>query len=262
MFGKLKEKASKAASDIQASANAAGEKLQQGAKDASDKISESAKNSNINSPLPASLSDECIKAAKILGSFTQKSENETGFDNIIPVKVIQDAKGLAIFTVIKAGFIWSGRAGSGLVVAKLDDGSWSAPSAIATGGVGFGAQIGADITDFVIILNTPEAVTAFSKGGNLTFGGNLQVSAGPIGAGGEAGISAVSTAPIFSYSKSKGLFAGVSLEGSALIEMKDSNEKFYGRAVQAEELLSGKVSSPAEAQILYDALQASEKRES
>ena len=100
--------------------------------------------------------------------------------------------------------------------------------------MGFGAQIGADITDFVIILNTPEAVAAFSKGGNLTFGGNLQVSAGPIGAGGEAGIAAVSTSPIFAYCKSKGLFAGLSLEGSALIEMKDINEKFYKQSVQAD----------------------------
>jgi lipid-binding SYLF domain-containing protein len=248
MLNKIKEKASKAATDLQSAAQGAGVKIQKGAEDA-----------NINSPLPSSLADECIKAAKILASFTQKAENETGFDNIIPAKVIQDAKGLAIFTVIKAGFIWSGRAGSGLVVAKLHDGSWSAPSSIATGGVGFGAQIGADITDFIIILNTPEAVTAFSKGGNLTFGGNLQVSAGPIGAGGEAGISAVSTAPIFSYSKSKGLFAGVSLEGSALIERKESNEKFYGKAVQAEELLSGTTPAPPEAHVLYEALQAAEK---
>jgi len=250
MFNKIKETASKAANDLQLAAQDAGVKIQKGAEDA-----------NINSPLPSSLADECVKAAKILASFTQKSENETGFDNIIPAKVIQDAKGLAIFTVIKAGFIWSGRAGSGLVVAKLPDGSWSAPSSIATGGVGFGAQIGADITDFIIILNTPEAVTAFSKGGNLTFGGNLQVSAGPIGAGGEAGISAVSTAPIFSYSKSKGLFAGISLEGSALIERKESNEKFYGKPVQAEDLLSGTIPAPPEAHVLYEALQAAEKHE-
>lgn len=261
MFNKLKESAAKAAADVQTAAqnaaNIAGEKFQE----AGTKIQDGAKNANINSPIPSSLADECIKAAKILKSFTQKSESETGFDNIIPSKVIAEAKGLAVFTVIKAGFIWSGRAGSGLVISKLPNGEWSAPSAIATGGVGFGAQVGADITDFIIILNTPEAVTAFSKGGNLTFGGNLQVSAGPIGAGGEAGISAVSTAPIFSYSKSKGLFAGVSLEGSAMIEMKESNEKFYGRVVLAEELLSGTVPQPAEAKVLYQALEAAQTRD-
>ena len=72
--------------------------------------------------------------------------------------------GLAMFSVLKAGFVFSGKAGSGLVIARLPDGSWSAPSCIATGGVGWGLQIGADITDFVIVLNSEEAVRAFALG--------------------------------------------------------------------------------------------------
>lgn len=80
-------------------------------------------------------------------------------------------------TVVKAGLIWSGRAGSGLVVAKLENGDWSAPSAIMTAGAGVGWQIGAEITDFVIILNTTQALEAFHKP-NATLGGNLTVSAG------------------------------------------------------------------------------------
>jgi lipid-binding SYLF domain-containing protein len=87
---------------------------------------------------------------------------------MIPPDVISKAKGLAILSVVKAGFIWSGRIGSGIVVARLPDGSWSPPSCIATGGVGFGGQIGAEVTDFVIILNTVDAVKAFSLGGNVT----------------------------------------------------------------------------------------------
>ena len=73
------------------------------------------------------------------------------------------AKGLAIFTVVKAGFVWSARVGSGIVVARLPDGSWSAPSTIGTGGVGFGLQAGADLSEFVMVLNSDEAVKAFSK---------------------------------------------------------------------------------------------------
>lgn len=61
--------------------------------------------------------------------------------NSIPKAVLQQAKGLAIFSVVKAGFVWSGKAGSGVVTARLSDGSWSAPSCIATGGVGFGLQV-------------------------------------------------------------------------------------------------------------------------
>jgi lipid-binding SYLF domain-containing protein len=96
-------------------------------------------------------------------------------DAIIPPDIISKAKGLAILTVLKAGFIWSGRMGSGVVVARLPDGSWSAPSAIATAGVGgtscplecdgvVGGQIGAEVTDFVIILNTHDAVKALVTG--------------------------------------------------------------------------------------------------
>ncbi len=83
------------------------------------------------------------------------------------------ALGLAVFQVLKAGFVFSGKAGSGLVISRLPDGSWSAPSCIATGGVGWGLQIGADITDFVIVLNSEDAVRAFSLGGNVTIGGNI-----------------------------------------------------------------------------------------
>jgi SH3 domain-containing YSC84-like protein 1 len=112
--------------------------------------------------------------------------------------------GLAVFQVIKAGFVFSGKAGSGLVIARLPDGSWSAPSCIATGGVGWGLQVGADITDFVIVLNSEDAVRAFSLGGNMTIGGNVSASAGPIGTGGSVQASLAHPAPMFSYSKSKG----------------------------------------------------------
>ena len=112
--------------------------------------------------------------------------------------------GLAVFQVIKAGFVFSGKAGSGLVIARLPDGSWSAPSCIATGGLGWGLQIGADITDFVIVLNSEDAVRAFSMGGNVTIGGNISAAAGPIGTGGSVQASLAHPASMFSYSKSKG----------------------------------------------------------
>lgn len=89
---------------------------------------------------------------------------------MIPSHLLHSCKGVAVISIIKAGFIWTGRAGSGIVIAKLQDGSgrWSAPSAIGTAGVGVGLQIGAQITDCVFLLNTADAVKAFSKGGNVT----------------------------------------------------------------------------------------------
>ncbi len=80
------------------------------------------------------------------------------------------AASIAILTIVKAGVLWSGRAGTGLVVARLPDGSWSAPSMICAAGVGVGAQFGIQQTDVVFVLNTRSAVKAFSHG-NLTLGG-------------------------------------------------------------------------------------------
>jgi hypothetical protein len=141
-------------------------------------------------------------------------------------------------------------------VARLPDGSWSAPSAIATGGAGFGGQIGFELTDFVFILNDASAVKTFSQAGSLTLGGNVSLAAGPVGRNAEAAGAASlrSVAGIFSYSKTKGLFAGVSLEGSAIIERKDANAKLYGRQVSARELLSGGERPPPQAAPLLNIL--------
>jgi lipid-binding SYLF domain-containing protein len=87
--------------------------------------------------------------------------------------------------MVKAGFFWSGRGGTGLVVSRLDDGSWSAPSAICAAGIGIGAQIGCQITDVVFVLNTKQAVKAFTKP-NITLGGNISVATGPTGRSSEA----------------------------------------------------------------------------
>lgn len=81
------------------------------------------------------------------------------------------------------------------------------------------------MTDFVILLNNRSAVDAFSKGGNLTLGGNFSIAAGPLGRNLEADVAVRSTAAIYTYSKTRGIFAGISVEGSALIERKDANKK-------------------------------------
>jgi len=205
-----------------------------------------------------SLPGEAEKAAKILESFLANPDRPESALNSIPKAVLQRARGLAVFQVIKAGFVFSGKAGSGLVLARLPDGSWSAPSCIGTAGVGWGLQIGADITDFVIVLNSEEAVRAFSMGGNVTIGGNVSASAGPIGTGGAVQASLASPAPMFSYSKSKGLFAGLSLEGAVLIERKDANRDFYGSNVPARDILSGRVPPPEVAGKMYEVIEAAE----
>jgi len=205
-----------------------------------------------------SLPGEAEKAAKILESFLADPSHPESALNAIPKAVLQRARGLAVFQIIKAGFVFSGKAGSGIVIARLPDGSWSAPSCIATGGLGWGLQIGADITDFVIVLNSEDAVRAFSIGGNVTIGGNVSAAAGPIGTGGSIQATLAHPAPMFSYSKSKGLFAGISLEGTGLIERKDANRDFYGSPVPARDILSGRVPPPEVASRLYEIIEAAE----
>lgn len=209
----------------------------------------------INNPLPSSMASECKKCGKILTSFIDPRQ-AFGPDKVIPPSVLANAKGLAILTVIKAGFLGSARFGSGLVVARLPDGSWSAPSAIITAGGGFGGQIGFELTDFVFILNDHLAVKTFSQQGSITLGGNVSIAAGPVGRNAEAAgaASLKSVAGVFSYSKTKGLFAGVSLEGSAIVERRDANEKLYGQRWTAAQLLTGSVRPPPQAAPLMSVL--------
>jgi SH3 domain-containing YSC84-like protein 1 len=138
----------------------------------------------------------------------------------------------------------------------LTDGSWSAPSAIATVGGGFGGQIGFELTDFVFILNDMAAVRAFSQAASVTLGGNVSIAAGPVGRNAEAAgaASMKGVAGVFSYSKTKGLFAGVSLEGSVLIERRDANEKLYNGRITARQLLEGAIRPPPAADPLMRVL--------
>ncbi|NXU53086.1 SH3Y1 protein, partial [Turnix velox] len=207
----------------------------------------------VNNPIPSNLKSEAKKAAKILREFTEIT-SRNGPDKIIPPHVIAKAKGLAILSVIKAGFLVTARGGSGIVLARLPNGTWSAPSAIGIAGLGGGFEIGIEVSDLVIILNHERAVEAFAKGGNLTLGGNLTVAVGPLGRNLEGDVALRSSAAVYTYCKSRGLFAGVSLEGTCLIERKETNRKFYGQDIRASAILLGDVPFPAQADDLYETL--------
>ena len=198
----------------------------------------------VSSPVEA-FQDDVNQAATIIERFQEIPESS------IPQAVLRDAKGLAILTVIKAGFVFSGRGGSGVVVARTRKG-WSGPSAIGTGGAGFGLQIGAQVTEFVIVLNTDAAVQAFSRGGNVTIGADVSAAAGPVGRTLEA--SVMPTAAVYTYSRSQGLFAGVSLEGTVIAARDGANAEYYGKRVSPSDILSGKVKPPPGAKRLLNVL--------
>jgi len=184
----------------------------------------------------ANYQDDVDQAVAIVESFQKIPEQA------IPTAVLRQARGLAILTVTKAGFILSGRGGKGIVIARTDKG-WSGPSAIGTGGMGFGFQAGAQVSEVVIILNTPAAVEAFSQAGNFTLGGNLSVTAGPLGRDTEARVGLQSI--MYSYSRSQGLFGGLSVEGTVIATRNEDNAAYYGKPVSAKEILAGKATPPA-----------------
>src|SRR5436190_15896848 len=185
------------------------------------------------------------QSASILRDFRRMPEKG------IPGRILRNAKGLAIITVVKVGFGISGKGGQGVVVARTGQG-WSGPSFVGTGGAGWGAQIGAQVTDFVFVLNTNRAVRAFSRDGNVTVGADASAAAGPVGRDAQAGVTP--TAAIYTYSRSKGLFAGASLEGAVIATQKTANARYYGRPVRAVDILAGRAAPPAKASVLRAAL--------
>ncbi|KAG2788141.1 hypothetical protein PC129_g11879 [Phytophthora cactorum] len=219
-------------------------------------VKESGPQRFFNSPYSFTLREEIRKATYSVKNFTFQGVVK---DQSIPLPLLTHAKGIAFLTVIKMGFVFTGRMGTGLVVARLPDGRWSAPSAIGTAGVGWGPQIGGEITDFVIILNTQRAVEAFCASGQVNLGAELGISAGPVGrvaSGALEASASMDVAPCYSYSHSKGLYAGISLEGSVILSRPDINRSFYGKAVTVPELLGGVEPPPVAAAPLYEAIRA------
>ncbi|CAI5717652.1 unnamed protein product [Hyaloperonospora brassicae] len=205
-------------------------------------------------PFTTSLNKECCNAADVIGNFFRNDWGSSA-DRAIPVAFLQKAHGLAVLTVIKAGFLVSGTIGTGLVVAKLPDGSWSAPSAIGTFGLSGGFEIGGELIEVMIILGSEGAVKVFHKP-QVSLGAGLDLAVGPFGRSAQAA-AAASTSGLnanYSYSHSKGLYAGISLQGAIVAARSDMNRKFYGRDLQPSELLSGYVEQPAAARPLYEAI--------
>ncbi len=185
------------------------------------------------------------QSVEILRDFRQIPEQ------MIPPRIMNEARGLAIVRVLKVGFGVSGKGGEGVVVARTAHG-WSGPSFIGLGGAGWGFQIGAQLSDFIFVLNNDAAVRAFSRDGNLKLGVDVSAAAGPVGRDLQAGVTP--TAAVYSYSRSKGLFAGISLEGAIFGTQKTANARYYGRVVGARSILSGRASPPAGAQLLLGLL--------
>jgi lipid-binding SYLF domain-containing protein len=179
----------------------------------------------------------------------------------IPASVIKNAVGLAIFTTMRTGWLFGGSGGAGVLIGRNPETrEWSPPSGIQTQNISFGFLAGVDIYDTVLVINTYEALGAFTKW-RTTLGTEVAVAAGPVGIGGALDTELTKRqAPIWSYVKSRGLYAGVALEGNLVIERTDENARFYGEQISVTDILNGKLRHPPveQYQVLLDTLRAAQ----
>ncbi|RAL43772.1 hypothetical protein DM860_014273 [Cuscuta australis] len=210
----------------------------------------------LNLPVGFSMEYEIYKSTNSLRSYTQVARLNP--ERSIPAAVLKGARGLAILTVAKAGALVTYKLGTGLVVVRRTDGSWSAPSAIVSMGLGWGPQVGGELMDFIIVLHDSKAVKTFCSRMHFSLGAGCSVAAGPVGRVLEADVRAGDrgSGMCYTYSCSKGAFVGVSLEGNIVATRMDTNLRFYGDPylTTADILLGTVVERPRAAEPLYNAL--------
>jgi len=181
-------------------------------------------------------SHRIAKAADVLQDLTAAA------DKRIPNELLERAEAIAVIpNMIKGAFGIGGRYGKGVVSERLETGRWSAPAFIQVGGGSFGAQLGVTSTDLVLVFTDRKALDLLQGGKDLKLGVDAGVAAGPIGRSAEAGVNLKLNTAIYAYSRSKGLFAGVALDGAVLDIDNDMNRKVYGSSVDAKDIFNGKV---------------------
>jgi lipid-binding SYLF domain-containing protein len=164
-------------------------------------------------------------------------------DHAIPLDLLRNAKAVAVIPdVVKAGFVFGGRHGEGLVSVRLSDGTWSYPVYVDVTGGSVGFQAGVSSTDVVLVFRTQRGVDGIVNG-KFTLGANAGVAAGPVGRDAHASTDAQLKAEIYSYSRSRGLFAGVALDGMAITIDYDDNAAVYGASITPRRIFEGGVSN-------------------
>lgn len=192
-----------------------------------------------------SAEQRVTKAIDVLHDFTGIPEQG------VPPNLLANAHAVAIVPgMIKAGFAIGGRYGKGVLMVRQPDGAWSNPTFIKMGGGSFGWQIGAQSTDLMLVFKDARSVQNIANG-KLTLGGDASVAAGPVGRSTSAATDQRLEAEIYSYSRNRGLFAGVALDG-AWIGMDDgANQEYYGNGLSPLQILDARnIPAPLSAQQL------------
>jgi lipid-binding SYLF domain-containing protein len=162
-------------------------------------------------------------------------------EQAIPPSLLEGAQAIAIVPgVVKVSFLGGARFGRGVLLVRTSDGGWSNPVFLTLAGGSFGFQAGASATDLILVFRNRGSLISFLRGhGKFTLGADAAVAAGPVGRQAEAATDALLSSEILSYSRSRGLFAGVSLEGAALALDWHAASAYYGEAIPPSAVLNG-----------------------
>lgn len=180
----------------------------------------------------------------------------------IPPALLRDAKAVAIIPgVIKGAFMVGGRHGTGVLSVRNEDNSWSDPIFVSITGGSIGWQVGGTSTDLVLVFKALKDVDKLLQG-KFTLGADAAVAAGPVGRKAEAATDVTLQSGILSYSRSKGLFAGLSLEGAALLIDDAADAAYYGQEITARDILAGKAmkKQPASKRLQQELTKASQEK--
>lgn len=203
-------------------------------------------------PLVAATQERTEDVKRIHESAMVLSEIMHAGDKGIPEDLLRRAQCVGVVPNLKrAGFVVGAKYGKGVLTCRVPESEgWSAPSTIRIEGGSIGFQIGAGETDVVFIVMNGSGMNKL-MGDKFTIGGDASAMAGPVGRSAEANTDALMKAEILSYSRSHGVFAGVSLEGATLRPDNDDNHAMYGPDVTQREILHGRVHPPHSAAALY-----------
>ena len=165
-------------------------------------------------------------------------------DRGIPLNILQQATCVAIVpSMLKGAFVFGAQYGQGVVTCRTPHG-WSGPVFIRLAGGSFGFQIGGQATDLILVAVNDRGMQDLLKS-KFKIGGDASAAAGPVGRAGQAATDWKMNAELLSYSRNKGVFAGISLDGTSVTQNKDDTETFYGAPQNFESVLRGKVPCPS-----------------
>jgi lipid-binding SYLF domain-containing protein len=185
-----------------------------------------------------SVTAQSDEARRIAEAITVLSEIMDAGDQSVPRSIMQKAEGIAVFpSLLKGGFIVGGQRGRGILSARdPKTGAWSSPAFLTITGGSIGAQIGGQAVDLLLVVQNRRGLEQL-VGNQFKIGADASVAAGPVGRDASAATDIQMRAQILSYSRTRGLFAGVTINGSTIRQDRDANDRFYGMGYRTGQIV-------------------------